>query len=129
LALALAEDGDVAAEERRVRNDDGRPVARLHQGVAPTNLLYLALPTVLELDPVADVNRSVELERDSAQDVAKRRLERDGEHAADDGRSRDYRAYVVTCFVDDRNRHHDVGEPYDEIGHDLCDRKPGNAQE
>ena len=51
--------------------------------VPPADLPDLALLAVLELDPVAVVDRAVELQRDAAEDVAERRLQRDREHGAD----------------------------------------------
>ena len=54
----------------------------------------LALLAVLELDPVALVDRAVELEGDAAEDVAERALERDREDGADDGRGGEHAGRV-----------------------------------
>ena len=77
----VGDDRKLALHELAVRHHDLLAIARENRGEAPLDLDH-APGNVVELDPVADLQRVVELQREAAEDVAERILHREGESTA-----------------------------------------------
>ena len=94
------------------------PVARLEHGVPPADGDDLSLRPVRQLQPVADVNAPVELERDAAHDVAERRLHAERQHSTDHRGGGDHRRRGDPGRLHHAEPGEDVGQADDEVAGD-----------
>jgi hypothetical protein len=128
LAFALAEDHDRAREERGIGHDQGVPITRLDHRVPPANLAHPPLPPALELHPVADLDRGVELQGDTADDVAERALERECGDRGEQGAGRDDAGEFEARPVQRQEGGDDVPEANRQISDDGCEIDPERRQ-
>ena len=109
LPVGVADDAEARADERAVGDDHEVAVARAHRGMPPADVGHPARE-VVELDPVPDRDRLVDLEEQAAERVAERVLHGEGEHRGDHRRG------------GDQAREVHAGEP-------QLDRAPGEGAE
>ena len=125
-AFAPAEDRDAALHERAVGDEDRLPVAGLEQRGAPADVAHPAGQLVVDPDPVAHLDRVVELDRESAKHVAQRVLHGEGDDRGEDRRGGHQAAEVHPGAAQLREPVDDVG---DHDGKVLDDARGALARE
>ena len=116
-----AEVHDRAARDGGVR--DQRQVAVLGDdgGRPPADLADLAGDAVVHADPVADLEVTLELQRQPGHDVAQRLLQRQADDGGREDRGREHLGHVDLGPGQDHQRRDEVGDPLHEVAQDAGD--------
>jgi len=129
LVAAATEHRDPVLDQLAVGNDDGLAAVRRDRCIAPADADDLSRDA-LHPDPVADAARVVELQRDTAPQVAESLLQRECDDAGDHRRGRDDAGEVHADDLHPDEREHDQHHGDQDVRQDPRDREaPEHALE